>query len=450
MIRKLLKVLLYFLAFLLILSICLIVPLDRSPYQEFIAYDRMDQRLDSLERDYRKPLAGDSLLVGFSKVSITPTDTIPLAGYGARDPMEFDQVLDSVFVRAIVLDNGIKKIAILSADLLIIHPEVTSAFHRRIEELDWNRDNIFLSATHSHSSIGGWAPGLAGKLFSGEFNQTIQNFIVDQMVEALKSASSDLTPAAMTYVRNEMGHHVKNRLIKGGDEDPWMRNVLIQSQVGIASLTAYSAHATCFSIKSRALTGDFPSYFHSQLAEDSLINFSMYMAGAVGSMGPDAVGYKEGEKAELIGETLAEQISLLSRIGIIQDNRLAFESFRLTVPLRPPQLKISESLAVRPWLFSALLGEYKTEVAVLKLGKTVLIGMPCDFSGELAVPLYEYASDRGINLIITSFNGGYIGYVTKDEWYDRPKYETRTMNWYGPDSGAYFSEIVERIIDTVK
>lgn len=449
MLRKSLKAFLYLLGFLLILSICLIVPVDRSPYQEFISYETMTNRLDSLERVYRNPLTGDSLRVGFARVSITPSDTVSLAGYGAREPMAFDQILDSVFVRVMVLDNGLKRVAILSGDLLIIHPEVTTSFYERVKKTGWDRNDIFLGATHSHSSIGNWAPGIAGKLFSGEFNQSSQDFLVDQMVKAVGKASELTKPAAMTFVRNELGIHVKNRLIKGGEEDPWMRNLLIQTEDGIACLSSYSAHATCFSVKSRALTGDFPSYFHSKLTEDSLNNFSIYMAGAVGSMGPDAAGLKEREKAAFIGKSLAEQISLLSRLGAMNENQLAVDALRLQVAMRPPQLKITENLALRPWLFRAILGRHQPEISILKLGKTLFVGMPCDFSGELAVPLYEYASDKGLNLIITSFNGGYIGYVTNDEWYDLAKYETRTMNWYGPDSGAYFSEIVTRIIDTI-
>ena len=52
-----------------------------------------------------------------------------------------------------------------------------------------------------------------------------------------------------------------------------------------------------------------------------------------------------------------------------------------------------------------------------------------------------------MDLVITSFNGGYAGYVTKDEWYDLNKYETRTMNWYGHEIGKYMSESITKIIN---
>jgi hypothetical protein len=54
----------------------------------------------------------------------------------------------------------------------------------------------------------------------------------------------------------------------------------------------------------------------------------------------------------------------------------------------------------------------------IKIGKIVFAGTPSDFSGEL-IPEIEYVAEpNGINVIPTSFNGGYVGYITKDKWYD--------------------------------
>ena len=78
-----------------------------------------------------------------------------------------------------------------------------------------------------------------------------------------------------------------------------------------------------------------------------------------------------------------------------------------------------------------------------------MIGTPSDFSGELVDSLDEFATTKKIDLLIHSFNGGYLGYITKDKWYDKTDintYETYTMNWFGPNNGDYFSEIIENII----
>jgi len=445
--KKLLKYVLYTLAFFLVLSICVLSPVNRAPYTTLPFYQTMDARLDSLQRTFSSDTVRTPWSVGAAKRSITPTTTLPLAGYGARKPKEFDRVLDSVFVRAIVLSNGVKKVALLSADLLIVHPEIKDALFQKLAKVGWSAHNVFLGATHSHSSIGSWAPGTAGKIFAGTYKPETAALIADQMVAAILQAESAMEPASVGYINNELGENVKNRLIKGGKEDAWMRNVFFETPSGLIELSAYAAHATCFGQKSRALTGDYPSYFHRALANDSLIRFSLFMAGAVGSMGPETDGLRAQEAAQYIGYNMAEQVILLANLGTQTEKIGAIDAFRLKVPIRAPQMKIARNIKIRPWLFRNIVGEYPVELSVLKMNNTVLIGLPCDFSGELALPLYAYARERNINLIITSFNGGYIGYVTQDDRYDMEKYETRTMNWYGPDSGAYFSEIITRVID---
>ena len=57
----------------------------------------------------------------------------------------------------------------------------------------------------------------------------------------------------------------------------------------------------------------------------------------------------------------------------------------------------------------------------------------------------DHAKTLGLNLIITTFNGGYMGYITPDEYYDKHFHEVREMNWYGPGNGKYFDELITKI-----
>ncbi len=63
--------------------------------------------------------------------------------------------------------------------------------------------------------------------------------------------------------------------------------------------------------------------------------------------------------------------------------------------------------------------------------------------------LNPLATRKGLNLMITSFDGGYIGYVTPDRYYGRKAYETRDMNWFGPQNGAYFEEMMAGLLGKV-
>jgi hypothetical protein len=76
----------------------------------------------------------------------------------------------------------------------------------------------------------------------------------------------------------------------------------------------------------------------------------------------------------------------------------------------------------------------------------VFAGTPCDFSGELVNELDSVANGKGRRLIVTSFNGGYIGYVTDSRRYRLNTYETRTMGWFGYGTGDYINDIIARLI----
>ncbi len=153
-----------------------------------------------------------------------------------------------------------------------------------------------------------------------------------------------------------------------------------------------------------------------------------------------------GRKYWKSAHDLKESMDLLDLLNPSYQSQVSLRSFEMTLPMRKPGLKVTRNLQLRPWVFQELFGDYPLRVKGLILGDIVFLGMPCDFSGELAIPLYKKAEALGFRLIITSFNGGYGGYIIKDEWYDLPRYEARTMSWYGPDAGAYLSETCSRIL----
>jgi len=78
-----------------------------------------------------------------------------------------------------------------------------------------------------------------------------------------------------------------------------------------------------------------------------------------------------------------------------------------------------------------------------------MLGTPSDFSGEFNYQLDTLAEQHHLQAMVTSFNGGYIGYVTPLKYYDVDHYETRLMNWYGPGTGEYMTECLDKMIVSV-
>ena len=70
-----------------------------------------------------------------------------------------------------------------------------------------------------------------------------------------------------------------------------------------------------------------------------------------------------------------------------------------------------------------------------------------ELSGEYYHLFDKICTERGLTLMITSFNGDYLGYVNPEEYYYTIRHaETRDLNWFGPQNGEYFVELVNRIL----
>lgn len=131
--------------------------------------------------------ASGSLRVGAVRIDITPP-----ADVAAPPPGNYAH--ERLFLRAIVLDNGSARAALIAADQGGFSEPIWSAATKQIAaELNCPVANIILSATHSHSAWGaGPRPGPGGP--PADANQPPPP-IVGQIVEAVRQAKAKLQPA---------------------------------------------------------------------------------------------------------------------------------------------------------------------------------------------------------------------------------------------------------------
>ena len=113
--------------------------------------------------------------VGAAKVDVTPAP--------AELPKNYDGILDHVYSRAIVIDNGSATAALISVDAGGVPDPVWQAVSKQLEsELGIPAKNVLLTATHSHS-----IPGQP----AGPYTQKI--------VESVRQAKQRLAPARIGY-----------------------------------------------------------------------------------------------------------------------------------------------------------------------------------------------------------------------------------------------------------
>jgi neutral ceramidase len=442
-----LKICLGLLLTLIVLLACMVAPVDDTPYQQMDYYKNWKTQLKTLTPN--APISNGTLKTGWAKVNFTPTYATPMAGYGVRQGKHFESVHDSVFVRALILDNGSTRTAIVSADLLIIPPAVTTILQQQLSKTAIPFERVFLGATHSHNSVGGWSDSVTGELFGGKYNAANVTLIANAIIKAITDAQKNLIASQISYQQVADTTHVYNRFIDNGAEDPFLRTIrLIRSDGSSALLCSYAAHSTVLSSDNMALSRDYSGFLVDSL-EKNTATFALFMAGAVGSMGPKEEGGKTDlDNAKRQADALETDIEAMQWPLFSQNSRpLSLQSFTAALPLREPNPRIAQGWRLRPWVFRWAFGDYPAYVKVLRIGDVLMIGLPCDFSGEFMKSLTFYAQQKNLKLMVTSFNGGYIGYITPDEYYSNSGYETLTMNWFGPQNGAYFQEIIRDLID---
>ncbi|MCW5910879.1 MAG: neutral/alkaline non-lysosomal ceramidase N-terminal domain-containing protein [Cyclobacteriaceae bacterium] len=415
--------------------------IDRTPLAEQDFYTRMLNRLDTIKPKVHS--ATQPLQSAWRKVNITPDYPMPIAGY--RNRPAFKSVHDSLYVRVIVLNNGSSEAILVSADLLIFPPALKAELERQLAA-GVGPSFIYYGATHTHNGLGGWHPSRAAQLAVGAYHDAWVSATASAIVQAIKATRKELLPTHTRYWEADAKDYAANRLKPGNPYDGKLRGIkLSKADSAHAYLVTFSAHATSISSKSTTLSGDYPAALIQNI-EQVNGNFGMFMAGMVGSHRLDGITETEFAGAEQAGKILAGKVLQASREDLISSD---IKTLHLPIEYGGAQLRLNKDYKLRNWIFASALDPLKGELTCLQLGQVLLVGTPCDFSGEIYVTreLEAEAARYNKHLIVTSFNGDYTGYITDDVHYETSlREEVTTMNWVGPYFGGYFTEMIRKVI----
>jgi hypothetical protein len=208
--------------------------------------------------------------VGAAKIDITP----------AQLPKNIEGILDHIFARAIVIDNGTTCAALVSADVGMLGEQVWSNLSQRIEkELGIPAQNLIMNPTHTHSASGG---------------------SVDQLFNTIKAAKEKLQPARMGYgtgvsyinVNRNIIDRKTNKWWEGpnydGPSDKTVAVIKFETTGGepIAVYYNYACHAVVTG-NTDLLSGDYPGAT-SRYIEDSFDDkiVAVFSTGAQGDQNP--------------------------------------------------------------------------------------------------------------------------------------------------------------------
>lgn len=418
------------------------------------------------------------LLAGAAVADITPPPGKRMDGYGGRTQPS-QGVHDPLFARALVLDEGSGqegRCAIVSCDLLGMHPWITAEVRRRAQEsCGIPREGVVVAATHSHAG----PLGLRGGMFS-YLDEPLAAEVARKVAGAVAAAWGQRRPAALKLGQATVDTVSMNRRHPDWPTDPVLRLLLVDGEDGrpVAALLNFACHATVLDGSNLLLSAEFPGVA-ARLVQEQTGAPCVYLNGACGDVNPLWVR-QDFDSVERVGQIIGGQalrlIGELRTLGPGQRaHNIRWDEFpEKPVPGRivPPRVRSALrplELPLRPFLpdeeYGSLIAELearaaalppgshqrrevmaqltrrrterwaaawarrqreaaaqRTEVQALSLGRGLaLAALP----GEFFVATGEaLRAAWGGDLLLACYANDYIGYVIPEEAYEQGGYES--------------------------
>lgn len=416
-------------------------PLDVRPYFELPAF----QDIENYSQNESVQTEKSSLKVGYSRLQFdfrgeerqsSFPDGLPLAGYGQRSGKPMEAIHDPVYIACLSFETPSDSYVLFAMDTLIVPFDVA----RSIESVLFKKhsvksQNVFFSATHTHAGFGGWAKGPVGNQFAGKYTKSVELEWINRAMQAYRDSRSQLNEiTAIRSFEYPMRGFIKNRLV--GDlgliHDSCAGTIIERGEGRSILIGAFAAHPTLISSDVMELSSGYPGFWRNYIENNSSYS-AIFLGGAMGSHSP--VTQHPGPsmaKSKDYGVRLAQLLLEHLKNDYPASDSIHIAASRLNLNLPQPVFRLSDHLMLAPWITNQLIqGHEKTYIQSLRLGGSIFLGMPGDFSGELAEAFSSTSSAKMINPIFTSFNGDYIGYIVPSKYYYLNSYETQVMSFYG-------------------
>ena len=374
---------------------------------------------------------------GVAEIDITPSWPVQSAGF-------IDQILEPsvginsrCFARALTVAGESISVTIVTADLLLIDAKIA---HQVLARTGLRRDEIYFTASHTHSGPGGWGNHPLERLVAGTFDPEVAENLVEQLARVVLLSRGNLQPVEIAFLQTDIPGVQTNRIIPHGATNDtlsaWIFRLISPrpgAQPVLATLASFCAHATIGHPKPSRLGGDYPAVFAESLRREATAGMVLFAAGAVGDAAPiRPAGLNQQRMVQTYGENLADHVTgLLNSAEFHREIDLVNLGFEVDLP--PVQVPFWTARLQFSPMATWWIARPQTYLHTLRLGPAWLTGFPGDIASHLAGRLQATAP-----VVATSFNGDYKGYlVSRETFRAHPGYETRTLSFFGPGMGEF-------------
>lgn len=376
--------------------------------------------------------------VGAAKLEITPSEALPMWGYGDRHDALSEGQLNPLFASAVVIQAGASKVAIVGLDLGRAPNEQSLQRIRAKIKAATGIEHSFIAGSHTHHGPVLELSDEMGK-GKGRFDAALRYYkqLEDAIASAIIEANAKLVPAKMASEIFKLDGFNRNRHTKlepkPVDRDFGLLRFDDAAGKPIAVLVNYTAHPTSISSAVHKYSADFVGALKSMI-EIATGATAIFMQGAAGDQSTNRgdkdymmFGHALGQEALKFLATMKAK-DVASPSLQVREDRFQFGS---RTDFANPLIKAAFAKAFFPELIPNYIDEYadgvrpRLTVALLN-NEIALVGASGEFFANHAIRLKERA--RGVQVFFFGYCNGYHQYF--------PTIEAVAEGGYGADNAV--------------
>lgn len=370
---------------------------------------------------------------GAARVDITPAEgsALLMSGYAGRK-QGFTSIHDSLYARAIVVDDGSGPAAIVSVDVIGFGEAAWKRISGRIAtEAGIKPERLLLAAVHTHD-----APQTG--VYEGTPDAKQAAWIAkleDEVVAAVKQAQANLQPARAGFGtgRANVSVNRRARMADGtwslgvnpdGPSDKTVAVLKFETPSGepIAIFSNYAVHGTVMGQQNLQISGDLlgaaERFVEEQLGGKVV---APWTSGAAGDQNAIYGPGTEFDKVVVLGQILGEEIVRVAK-SIDPKPGVRVRAAQ-TVVTCPGQRMAPDATRKAPKFVDA--DPVNIRLSLLKIGDVALAGV----SGEVLTGVQAHLRKAtGPRTVMVTHANGSSGYIPDDAAYDQVSYEITTTH----------------------
>ena len=401
---------------------------------------------------YENAKGTKKMRIGYSYVDITPPVGVELCGYGYYPGRKAERINDPLFVRAVLFDDGKKKLLLLNCDLIALSQQIVDEVKQKIkDDLGIDKNHILILSTHTHTG-----PNTCDAEGIGERDENYVKILPSLMVEAGNSAYKNTrrvksVKQVKTALEEKIGYNRTNPDIPSDEE---LRAIAFYFEKGNPlAILSTGCHPVTLG-PAKVISADYPGCVTNEMEKAGYD--SVFLNGFCGDIDPVSNIFRWGagtqETIDEYGEIIAGTfLNAVQETEMVKD--MAIDSFEIPVKLNlveyknedidrilkdysgdkdlnPAKYRLVQSWAskMKEHIGNSENPYEKTlNVQVFQLGGVVLVGFPAEMFFSLAAPLKDALPDK-IVMALGNANAS-TGYIATVKTIENLGYEGYESNF---------------------